>query len=402
MAMTRHFCFREGFILNSLDGLVPQDHLVRKLDTCIDWDFIYPYVTDLYSPVGRPSIDPIILFKMLCINILFGFNSMRRTCRECDMNVAYRWFLGIPFEEKVPNYSTWSQNYIRRYHDSSIFETIFDHVLDQLQAHRLLDLTTVFGDSTHQKASANKNKYQDVEVDVVRKAYEFELLKEINEDRREHGKKPLKQVSDVEYQFDEQTGEEIEVEVKETRHIKQSKTDPECGLFHKGEKEKCYAYSHQTFCERHGFVVAFKTVPGNIHDSVSFFDVYHPLFAKFGKEIKNMALDAGYITPAICRAVLKDDIRLYIPYKRPMTKKGFFRKYEYVYDEEYDCYVCPNIKILEYSTTNRNGYKEYKSNPEDCRDCPFLSKCTQSRNHQKTIARHIWEEYKEETFWLRE
>ena len=48
MAMTRHFCFREGFILNSLDGLVPQDHLVRKLDTCIDWDFIYPYVTDLY------------------------------------------------------------------------------------------------------------------------------------------------------------------------------------------------------------------------------------------------------------------------------------------------------------------------------------------------------------------
>lgn len=80
MAMTRHFCFREGFIFNSLDGLVPQDHLVRKLDTCIDWDFIYPYVSDLYSPVGRPSIDPVILSKMLCINILFGFNSMRRTC----------------------------------------------------------------------------------------------------------------------------------------------------------------------------------------------------------------------------------------------------------------------------------------------------------------------------------
>lgn len=149
MAMTKYFCFREGFILASLEDLVPQDHLVRKLDSCMDWHFIYPLVQHLYAPHGRPSIDPVILFKMLCINILFGFNSMRRTCRECDMNLAYRWFLGIPMECKVPDYSTWSQNYIRRYGDSQIFQQIFDHILDQLQKHELLDLTTLFGDSTH-------------------------------------------------------------------------------------------------------------------------------------------------------------------------------------------------------------------------------------------------------------
>ena len=211
----------------------------------------------------------------------------------------------------------------------------------------------------------------------------------------------MKEARDTEYQFDEETGEEVEVEVRPTKHIKQSRTDPESGLFHKGEKERCFAYSHQTFCDRHGFVVGFKTVPGNVHDSVSFFDVYPVLSEKFKGKIQNLVLNAGYVTPAICRAVLQAGQKLYVPYKRPMTKKGFFRKYDYVYDEAYNCYICPQIKLLEYVTTNRNGYREYKSDPKDCESCPFLSRCTQSGNHQKTVTRHIWEAYKEEVNELR-
>ena len=401
MAMSMNRCSREGFIFASLEMLVPEDHFVRKLDRCIDWHFIYPLVKDLYSHYGRASIDPVILFKMLCINIVFGFNSMRRTCRECEMNAAYRWFLGVPFEEKAPNYSTWSQNYIRRYGDSDVFAQIFEHILTRIDELGLLDLSTVFGDSTHQKASANKNKHVDVEIEVVRKVYEDDLLEEINEDRKAHGKKALKETRDIEYQFDEKTGEEIEVEVKQTKRIKQSKTDPEAGMFHKGEKEKCFAYSHQTFCERHGFVVGFRTVPGNIHDSVSFFPVFNVLSQKYRDKIMNLVLDAGYVTPAICRAVIEAGYKLYVPYKRPMTKKGFFKKKQFGYIEEYDCYVCPNLKFLEYTTTNRNGYKEYKSDPKDCENCPFLAQCTHSRNHQKVITRHVWEKYKEETEAIR-
>ena len=79
-----------------------------------------------------------------------------------------------------------------------------------------------------------------------------------------------------------------------------------------------------------------------------------------------------------------------------MTGKGLFKKYEYVYDEYYDCYICPNNEILSYSTTDKNGYKQYKSNPEKCKDCPLREKCTKSKNMQKIVTRHIWEEYKEE------
>ena len=66
-----------------------------------------------------------------------------------------------------------------------------------------------------------------------------------------------------------------------------------------------------------------------------------------------------------------------------------------IYDEYLDIYICPNNKDLQYTTTNKSGYKEYKSNPKDCEGCPLREKCTKSRNHQKVVTRHIWEEYKE-------
>ena len=175
-----------------------------------------------------------------------------------------------------------------------------------------------------------------------------------------------------------------------------SKTDPESGCFHKGEKEKCCAYSHHTFCDRNGFVLASVCVAGNIHDSVSFFSAYKVLNEKYTDQIKNICLDAGYLTPAICKTILENGQKMYAPYKRPMTKQGYYKKYEYVYDEGYDCYLCPNHKVLSYSTTNKLGYKEYKSDPKDCENCPLRKRCTSSKNFQKVVTRHVWEKYREE------
>ena len=81
MAMTKRQNMKcDRFIFKTIEELVPQDHEVRKLEDAIDWMFIYPLVKDLYSIQGRPSIDPVILFKMIIINYTFGYNSMRRTC----------------------------------------------------------------------------------------------------------------------------------------------------------------------------------------------------------------------------------------------------------------------------------------------------------------------------------
>ena len=395
MAMTnraniKHDCI----ILSTLESLVPEDHLVRKLEAAIDWRFIYPLVEPLYSEFGRPSIDPVVLFKMILINYCFGYNSMRKTCREIEVNVAYRWFLGYEISEPVPNYSTWSQNYIRRYGDSNIFNEIFDRVLQEAMDCHFVKLDTVYGDGTHMKANANKRKSMQEEVEVTKRAFEDELLEEINRDRREHGKaKEFASLKRTELDFDEETGEQIEVTQKKT--VKQSTTDPESGNFHKGDHEECFAYEHQTFCDGNGFVVAFDTVPGNVHDSVSFFPAYDKLMEKYGGEIENVCLDSGFKTPAIARKIIEDGKTPYFPYKRPMTKEGFFKKYEYVYDEQYDCYLCPHDKVLSYATTDRLGYKHYKSDPYDCSTCPFRDKCTRSKSCQKEVLRHVWAEYME-------
>lgn len=96
----------------ALDELVPEDHLVRKIDQAIDFDFVYNLVKDHYSfKNGRSSVDPVVLIKMVLIQYLFGIRSMRQTIKEIETNVAYRWFIGYGFSEKIPHFSTFGKNY---------------------------------------------------------------------------------------------------------------------------------------------------------------------------------------------------------------------------------------------------------------------------------------------------
>lgn len=98
-------------------------------------------------------------------------------------------------------------------------------------------------------------------------------------------------------------------------------------------------------CDKHGWIVGYTVHPGNEHDSRT----WKPLYDKLKDlDMEMMVLDAGYKTPAITRELLKDGIQPLFPYKRPMTKDGFFKKYEYVYDEYYDCYICSADQILTY------------------------------------------------------
>ena len=132
--------------------------------------------------------------------------------------------------------------------------------------------------------------------------------------------------------------------------------------------------------------------PGNLHDSRTFKGLYDKI-KHIG--IKTLVADAGYKTPAIAKLLIDDGIRPLFPYRRPQTKEGFFKKYEYVYDEYYDCYICPNNQVLEYRTTNREGYREYRSCGAVCESCPYLRQCTESKDHVKLVTRHIWEPYME-------
>ena len=134
--------------------------------------------------------------------------------------------------------------------------------------------------------------------------------------------------------------------------------------------------------------------PGNVHDSVAFDGLYDRLVQRF-PEIDACVMDAGYKTPWICKKVMDDGRIPVLPYKRPMGNKDFFRPYEYVYDNYYDCVICPENKVLNYSTTNREGYREFKSKGYQCEKCPSRNRCTNNAKFEKTVTKHIWSEYLE-------
>ena len=380
----------------SMDDMVPQDHMLRLIDKAINWNFIYDLVEDKYcADNGRPSMDPVMLIKIPFIQYLYGIKSMRQTIKEIEVNVAYRWFLGLDMLDAVPHFSTFGKNYTRRFKDSDLFEQIFARILEECMKFHLVDTTTIFMDSTHVKACANSKKMRKRVAKEQALWFEEELKKEIDKDREAHGKKPLKDKNNDNGNPPAgggSTQEESEIIPEDSKTQKCSITDPESGWFRKGEHKHVFAYAVETACDKHGWVLGYSVHPGNEHDSRTFKALYDKL-ADYDPGM--MVMDAGYKTPAIARQLLKDGTEPLFPYKRPQTKDGFFKKYEYVYDEYYDCYLCPANEILTYRTTNREGYREYKSDKKKCRSCPYLPQCTESKDHVKTVTRHVWEEYLE-------
>ena len=127
---------------------------------------------------------------------------------------------------------------------------------------------------------------------------------------------------------------------------------------------------------------------------MAFDDVYDKVTQTF-PEIETIVADFSYKTPHICKKVFTGGRVLSTAYKRPMTLKGGHQWWKYVYDESYDCVICLEYQPLAYRTTNRDGYREYCSDPKICAQCPTRYLCTRSKNCVKTVLRHVWKDYEE-------
>lgn len=367
-------------ILYTLEELVPEESLFRKIDKYIDFTFIYDKVKDLYcEDNGRPSIDPVVLFKLVFIQALDGLKSMRKTCEKIKVDLEYRWFLGIPLGTDTPHYSTFSQNYIRRFKNSNIFEEIFVNIVEQAIKYGLVKGETFYTDSTHKKANANKNKFHEEVQQIVHQRREW-LEQEINEERRKQGKK--------EFEFKEKI---------EEKKVKVSETDSESGYYHRDNKEKGFMYlDHRTVDSKCNIIVDCHITKGNVHDSGPFIERMEYIKRTFGFDIKEVGVDSGYDTLDIKKYFKEKNIFGVIAYRRYQQGGTEVRKYKFKYIKEQDCYICPETGvILEYTgRIDRNGYKYY-SNKENCKDCPDINKCCKAQGY-RMIRRHIMEELNEQ------
>ncbi len=347
-----------------MEEMVPENSLFRKIDKYIDFTFIYEEVKEKYCENnGRPSIDPVVLFKLVFIQALDGIKSMRKTCEKIKVDAEYRWFLGIPFGKETPHFSTFSKNYERRFKNSNIFEKIFINIVNQAIQYNLIDGTTFYTDSTHKKANANKNKYDDEIVKNIKERRTW-LEEEINEERKKYGKK--------EFKFEDKI---------EEKHIKVSTTDKESGYYHRDNKEKGFMYlDHRTVDDKCNIIVDCYITKGNVHDSSPFIERSEYIKKTFNFNIKNYAVDSGYLTLDIKKYFIENNIYGVFGYRRFGTKESRKENKRYKYIETLDIYYEQETgEVLEYKgLIDKLGYKKY-----------------QNKDKTKIIRRHICEKWNE-------
>ena len=260
--------------------------------------------------------------------------------------------------------STLSQNRRRRYQDETIAQWIFDRdrrAGDQAGWSTARCSTPT---STHLKANANKNRFDLAVVAKSRADYWEALDAAIDEDRAAHGKKPLK----------DKERQPVEKETKVSR------TDPDAGYMVRDGKPKGFFYlDHRTVDAAHAIITDTHTTAAKVHDSM----VY---LSRLDRQVERFDFDvgSGRARRRLCHAghrqgLEEREIRGVTGYRNPTPPKpGMMRKSVFLYEPDADGYRCPQGQLLAYATTDRTGYRHYRSDPAICRDCPLLASCTSS------------------------
>lgn len=372
---------RRDVVFVDIDALVPQDHLLRKIEKVMDYDWLYERLDPYYChDNGRPGTDPVVLIKMVLIQHLYGIPSLRQTYQRIQDTLSYRWFLGYGLLDEIPHFATVSYAFCKRFPEE-LTEEIFTHILNKALNQRMVDPRIIFMDGTHVKASANKKKYQKEKVAKTAKIYTEQLREEVNAEREKLGKKPVEEKDDDDSTPGGGTSE---------RAV--STTDPESGMFIKGEHERQFAYEAHTACDRKGFILGVEVTAGNVHDSVAWDALYGQVTGRF-PEAEFITMDAGYKTPWIAKKILDDGRVPILPYTNHHLRRDIYKLWEYEYNPKDDCFICPHGGKLRHTTTDKEGKRTYRSDTKYCKDCPFKERCGANEKGQKNLITHIWQEY---------
>lgn len=366
----------------NMEDMVPENHLLRKVDKAVDLSFIHELCAPLYCENnGRPAIDPEILFRMLLVGYLYGIKSEARLEEEINYNIAYKWFCGLGLTEKAPDATTISQNRRRRFRDNNIAEEIFNEILRQCIEKGLVGGKILYTDSTHIKAKANKHKKKLVEAVQTPKAYLAELDEQIERDRKALGKKP----------FDKDDDNTPSGEEKTTRM--ESTTDPDSGQQSRDGKPAGFHYSeHRSVDSKRNVIVNVHVEPANINDVTPLPEILKEIETRLGKLPRYMGLDAGYHNAWIAHLLETKAIQAVIGYRRHSHKTQTYGKYRFQYDTDFDAYICPEHKHLYWRTTTREGYRQYFCDSKTCGACPRRTECFGATSTRRMVTRHVWQD----------
>ena len=343
---------RELFSTIDLERFIPQDHRLRKVDRIVDLDFLYGLTEALYSPDnGRPSIDPVLFFRMQLVGYLYGIESDRQLCREIHLNLAYRWFCRLPLEQEVPHHSSLTR--IRDRLGEARYREIFETMLRQWQAPGHCTGRQVVVDATLVQANACM-------ASLVERADgdpDARALKQY--ERRYH---------------DFQRGARKRRVANQT-HV--SRSDPDATLVYRRGSQGGLKYKvHYSADMKSRLIMDCYTTTGAVHEGPVLPGRIDYLCDELDLDVKEVIADRGYGRGPTYRALRERKVRSYIPLHDARLGQGKLTPVTFMYHSGSDRYACPQGHFLyPYERLDQGSIKRYRITGGHCRDCPQRVGC---------------------------
>ena len=340
-------------IILDIDSMIPENHLLRQIKNSVNFDFIYEKAASYYSPIGRRSVDPVVLIKMLLIGYLYGIKSERRLEEEVSLNLAYRWFCGIDLMQRVPDHSTFSQNRKRRFKDAGIFREIFNGIVLQCIQLGIVSGETGVADGSFLPSNVSwESRYEAVET--------------VN-------RSTIKYMAELETELSSMPGYKEAENVEMEKKLLKSHTDPECGYIHQPRKKGLGYLTEMTVDTGHGIITGVDCYPANRRES----DIILEHLKKQPCKYREFGLDGGYDIGAVHRGLELLEVNGYTAIREHQNnamKKGFR------YEEGNERFVCVRGEYLEfnkliYKKATQNYYRLYSRSKKQCKKCAFFATC---------------------------
>lgn len=344
----------------NLDQAVPGDHLVRRIDAVLDTSWVHRELEPFYSPLGRPSIDPELMIRMLIIGYVFAIRSEREICREVQVNLAYRWFCGLGLEDPIPNHSVFSRARSERFRDGDILRTLFEHVVMSCIEAGLVGGRSFAVDASLIQADANKQ----------RSIPGSEWVGPTSLDRASRAVKDYVEALD-----DAAFGAASEVVPK---FISPSDPASQWTGAHKGPA--FFAYSTNYLMDsRHAIIIDVEASRAIRQAEVGTAKtMIERTEERFNMKPKSLAADTAYgAADMLAWLVKKKGITPHIPvFDKSKRKDGTLSRADFTFDAERNIYLCPQGKPL--TTTGHLGKGRtlyYRASKLDCDACPLKPMC---------------------------
>lgn len=366
----------------ALEDLVPKDNFYRKLDELLDLRFLYKQCERLYGKTGKPSIDPVVFFKLLLYGYFENIISDRELIRKASDSISARYYLGYDFDEELPWHSTISRT--RKLFDEKTFEKVFEEVLDKCIKGGLVSGEHQSIDSTLVKANASMDSLKKKATIIELKKY-VEQTKEENIIEDEKNKKG----NDQSKESPKPKSEKRKTSNKEYL----SKTDSDSKIEKKGKNPTdLYYHTHYSVDSKENVITDALVVGADMGDSLVLPEIISSLEERLSKRnfnISSISTDTGYFSGKNLREIEAKSIIPYMPRTQNENKTGKYDKSKFSYNEAEDLYVCPSEKKLNYFYYKKSHQSHvYKAKEADCKKCRLKEFCTNAKSRQ--INRSIY------------